>query len=64
MSDACKDDECVLKNIISRNVTCTNQSKMELIIYYKNRKTSNFVMNNNQGEVCYQGEDAVHQCSL
>ena len=47
MSDAYKVDERVLKNIISRNVTCTNQSKMELIIYYKNRKTSNCVMNNN-----------------
>ena len=42
MSDACKVDECVLKNKISRNVTCTNQSKMELIIYYKKQENFKF----------------------
>ena len=47
MCDVYKVDERVLKNIISRNVICTNHNELIIIIYYKNRKTSNFVMNNN-----------------
>ena len=48
MNDKYKTDEKVLKNIITANVKPTNtSSKIELIIYYKNTKTSQMVVKNN-----------------
>ena len=43
-----KTDEKILKNIITSNTLCTDpNSRLNLIIYYKNGKTSNLVMKNN-----------------
>ena len=43
-----KTDEKILKDILKTNVTCTDpNSKLNLIIYYKNKKASNLVMKNN-----------------
>ena len=43
-----KIDEKILRNIIKSNVICTDPSnKIDLIIYYKNRKANNLVMKNN-----------------
>ena len=48
MTPAYKTDERILKDIIARNVTCTNsQNKLTLIICYKNTRVSNLVMKNN-----------------
>lgn len=48
MSPAYKLDERVMENIIKRNVKCINsRDKLNLIIYYKNPKTSNLIMKNN-----------------
>ena len=43
-----KTDEKILKDILKTNVICTDPNNViNLIIYYKNRKTSNLVMRNN-----------------
>ena len=48
MTPAYKTDERVIKDIITRNTTCTNpQDKLDIIIYYKNPKVSNLFMKNN-----------------
>ena len=41
-------DETILKEIVYNNITCTqSQQKPNLIIYYKNKKSSQLVMKNN-----------------
>ena len=43
-----KKDESVLREIISNNVSPVNpNSNVNLIIYYKNKKTANFILKNN-----------------
>ena len=47
MSSAYKEDEKALKSIISRNVKPTDpNTSLNLIIYYKSRKTASLVMKN------------------
>ncbi|MPC14381.1 hypothetical protein E2C01_007145 [Portunus trituberculatus] len=47
MSTAHKEDEKVLKNVIHKNVKPTNpDTKLDIVIYYKSRKTANLVMKN------------------
>ena len=46
-----KADEKALKQIIKRNVTPQDKKdKLELVIYYRNRRASNLVMKNNEHE--------------
>ena len=48
MSPSYKVDERVLKSIISRNVKCTlPENRLNVIIYYRNIKSSNMIMKNN-----------------
>ena len=48
MNTAYKDDERALRDIVMTNVVCKNtDQKLQLSIYYKNRKTKNLVMKNN-----------------
>ena len=48
MNHAYKTDERVLNEIINRNVKCCNENdQLKLVIYYKNPKVSNLLMNNN-----------------
>jgi len=48
MNTGYKIDERILKNMIKKNVQCTNNDdQIELRIYYKNKKTSNLLMKNN-----------------
>ena len=48
MSSAYKMDEKVIKDIINRNVKCTNKEmEVQTVIYYKNSKVKNLVMANN-----------------
>ena len=47
MSTAYKEDERILKEIIQKNVTPKTGVKVDLKIYYRNRKTSNLIMRNN-----------------
>ena len=48
MNTAYKVDEQVLKKIIKDNVKCTNaNSKLNIVIYYNNKKTKSMVMRNN-----------------
>ena len=48
MSTAYKIDERLLKTILARNIaTNSPDTKLDLIIYYKNKKTSNLIMKNN-----------------
>ena len=48
MPPAYKVDERVLKNILAVNITeISPDTKLNLIIYYKNTKTSNLIMKNN-----------------
>ena len=48
MGPAYKKDENVLREIVRRNVSTTNTNdKLQLLIYYRNKKTSNLVMRNN-----------------
>ena len=43
-----KIEERIIKNIVYNNTKCNNEkSKLNLIFFYKNRKTSSLVMNNN-----------------
>jgi hypothetical protein len=50
MSAAYKTDERVLKSILSQHVQCAQpHNKLQPIIYYKNKKTSNMIMRNNLG---------------
>ena len=43
-----KEEEHAIKNIVQRHFTPTDPAKhLQLIIYYKNRKTSNLIMKNN-----------------
>ena len=49
MSNSHKTDERVLKEIVLRNVSCVNNNdERKLIIYYKNKRVNQLVMNNNQ----------------
>ena len=74
MTPAYKTDERVLKEIIARNVTCTNShDKLTLIIYYKNTKVSSLIMRNNmtkdnsllkQTNVVYQFTCPEEGCKL
>ena len=53
MSTGYKTDERIITGIVNRNVTPVNQDdKVKLIIYYKNRKTSNLIMKNNVHDKC------------
>ena len=46
-----KADERALKQLIKRNVTPQNmEDKLQVVIYYKNRRASNLVMKNNEHE--------------
>ena len=73
MSTAYKDDEKALKNIIYRNVKPTNKNtKLDIIIYYKSRKTAALVMKNSclppvnplqEVNVVYQHTCSVGDCS-
>jgi hypothetical protein len=48
MSSSYKTDERVLHSIIQRNVQCrSEEDKVKVRIYYKNRKVSNLIMKNN-----------------
>ena len=47
MTTAYREDEKALRDIISKNVTPTENKKIQLRIYYKNRRTANIVMKNN-----------------
>ena len=48
MSSAYKVDERIIHEIIEENVKCVNTTdRLQLIIYYKNGKTSNLLMQNN-----------------
>ena len=48
MSSAYKTDERVIKNIVRRNVQCTNEDdKMVVRVYYKNTKSFSLVTKNN-----------------
>ena len=43
-----KIDERIMKEIVNDNVKCTDQqTEIDLIIYYKNKKTHNLIMKNN-----------------
>jgi hypothetical protein len=74
MSSSYKIDERVIKSIISDNVQCVQpDDKLQLIIYYKNKKTSNFVMKNNLAPkrddlrstgVVYQYSCKIGDCGL
>ncbi|XP_050718033.1 uncharacterized protein LOC126999444 [Eriocheir sinensis] len=69
MSSEYKEDEKTLKKIIHKNVTPTNpDTKLDLIIFHKSRKTANLIMRNSclpptsplqEVNVVYQ-----HTCSL
>ena len=51
MTKANKIDERVIKNIVSRNVQCSNvNDRLNLIIYYKNKKSKQLVIKNSLGE--------------
>ena len=48
MTDGHRVDERVLGDLVAAGVTCTNENdKVVLVIYYKNKKTSNIIMKNN-----------------
>ena len=48
MSRAYKEDERALRGIIKRNVRCREPDhRLNLVIYYKNRKVRNLIMDNN-----------------
>ena len=48
MNKKYKTDERILKNILDKNTKCIDpDKKLQLIIYYKNIKTKNFVIKNN-----------------
>ena len=52
MSSRYKDDERAIRRIITDNVFSTDpDKKVSLIVYYKNKKTSNMVMKNNPAPV-------------
>ena len=51
ITKANKIDERVIKNIVSRNVQCSNANdRLNLIIYYKNKKSKQLVIKNSLGE--------------
>ena len=47
MTRAYKQDERIIKRIVHHNVTATENRKIQLRIYYKNKRTSNLIMRNN-----------------
>lgn len=47
MNEQYKKDEKIMKNIITQNVKTNNDEDLEFIIYYKNTKTRNLLMQNN-----------------
>ena len=74
-SNAYKVDERVLKNIINNNVKCNRPNeKVNLIIYYKSRKTTSLIMKNdltssNDNEMqntnlVYQYKCSIGECEL
>ena len=47
MHAECKKDEAIIRSIIDENITVTDpESKINLIIYYQNKRTSQFLMKN------------------
>ena len=74
MSTAYKVDERVIRGIISENVKCINDNDtLDLIIYYKTKKTSNLIMKNNitasndtlkKTNVVYKFSCPVEDCRL
>ena len=51
MTKANKIDERIIKNIVSRNVQCSNlNDRLNLIIYHKNKKSKQLVIKNSFGE--------------
>ena len=62
-----KTEEQIIKNIICNNVQCTsNSDKVNIIFYYKNRKTHNLVMQNNlssQDQPILQQTNVVYKFS-
>ena len=51
MTKANKIDERVIKNIESRNLQCSNvNDRLNLIIYYKSKKSKQLVIKNSLGE--------------
>ena len=47
-SSAYKDDECILRNIVKKNVIAKNtEDRIKLVIYYKSKTTANLIMKNN-----------------
>ena len=62
MTSSYKIDEKVLKNIIKRNIKCTNENEsINLNIYYKNRKVSNFVMKNSPNTTKLQRTNILYK---
>ena len=48
MSPSYKIDEKIFKNIVKNNTLCTDDNeKLELVIYYKSKLTSQLIMTNN-----------------
>ena len=47
MTDAHRQDERILKDIIKKNVIPTDNNKVTIRIYYKSKHTSNLIMKNN-----------------
>lgn len=48
MSSSYREDERILKSIVKSNIKCVNEDEeLKLLIYYKNRKTKDFLMTNN-----------------
>ena len=62
MSPAYKLDERILKDIIKSHVTPTGNDRLKLLVYYKNRRTANMIMRNNQYKD--RATTEMHQCSI
>ena len=48
MSSGYKLNERVLTDIVKKHVTPTDKNRVQLLIYYKSRRTANMIMRNNQ----------------
>ena len=74
MNGAYKTDERVIRDIIKSKVKCINDDdKLDLVIYYKNKKVSNLLMKNNltqdpsplkQTNVIYNFNCNIDDCAL
>ena len=52
MNDGYRTDEKILKDIIDKNIVVSNENeKLSVVIYYKNTKTKNLVLKNNENTV-------------